>query len=175
MTGPYGQQLGMINARPSMSPSVAGSHTVPGSSCLPTPCHAAGVLRPAAHARATTQALAPSKGRLTAPTKPQAQISQEIPAGPGRPDTMGVRLDVPAAAPERCCAPSLGGALALLLLLVGFGVTADAQAAGVFQEDTKPCHPGCEERGNCNGETGTCDCPFGLAGLVPLGVQGFFD
>ncbi len=26
------------------------------------------------------------------------------------------------------------------------------------------CHANCTKRGNCNLETGQCDCPFGLAG-----------
>ncbi|KAG2493501.1 hypothetical protein HYH03_008317 [Edaphochlamys debaryana] len=36
--------------------------------------------------------------------------------------------------------------------------------ASPFREETKTCHPDCPKHGNCNGETGQCDCPFGLTG-----------
>ncbi|GIL81236.1 hypothetical protein Vretimale_1194 [Volvox reticuliferus] len=50
------------------------------------------------------------------------------------------------------------------LMIVGVAMVAHAQAPGAFYEDTKTCDPGCNKYGNCNGETGQCDCPFGLAG-----------
>ncbi|GFR49822.1 hypothetical protein Agub_g11762 [Astrephomene gubernaculifera] len=39
-----------------------------------------------------------------------------------------------------------------------------AQATELFKEETKTCHPDCTKLGNCNGETGQCECPFGLTG-----------
>ncbi|KAG2488191.1 hypothetical protein HYH03_013185 [Edaphochlamys debaryana] len=38
------------------------------------------------------------------------------------------------------------------------------EAWSPFREETKTCHPECSRHGNCNGETGQCDCPFGLTG-----------
>ncbi|KAG2488215.1 hypothetical protein HYH03_013209 [Edaphochlamys debaryana] len=38
------------------------------------------------------------------------------------------------------------------------------EARSPFREETKTCHPECSRHGNCNGETGQCDCPFGLTG-----------
>jgi hypothetical protein len=32
------------------------------------------------------------------------------------------------------------------------------------QSGHKRCHPDCTKRGNCNLDTGQCECPFGLAG-----------
>ncbi|PNW87478.1 hypothetical protein CHLRE_02g144100v5 [Chlamydomonas reinhardtii] len=37
-------------------------------------------------------------------------------------------------------------------------------AQSPFKEEIKTCHPDCTKFGNCNGETGQCDCPFGLTG-----------
>ncbi|KAG2495916.1 hypothetical protein HYH03_006153 [Edaphochlamys debaryana] len=50
---------------------------------------------------------------------------------------------------------------ALLLPLVAIG---GCWADSPFREETKTCDPECTKYGNCNGETGQCDCPFGLAG-----------
>ncbi|KAG2488188.1 hypothetical protein HYH03_013182, partial [Edaphochlamys debaryana] len=52
------------------------------------------------------------------------------------------------------------GTLRLLATLVAL---CQGQASP-FREDTKTCHPECSRLGNCNGETGQCDCPFGLTG-----------
>ncbi|GFR49821.1 hypothetical protein Agub_g11761 [Astrephomene gubernaculifera] len=39
-----------------------------------------------------------------------------------------------------------------------------AHATEIFKEEIKTCHPDCTKNGNCNGETGECDCPFGYTG-----------
>ncbi|PNW87479.1 hypothetical protein CHLRE_02g144050v5 [Chlamydomonas reinhardtii] len=39
-----------------------------------------------------------------------------------------------------------------------------SSAISPFKEHLKACHPDCTKFGNCNGETGQCDCPFGLTG-----------
>ena len=51
-------------------------------------------------------------------------------------------------------------------VLVDRGDTSRADApSGVHSDATgKPCAVGCEKRGNCNAETGVCDCPPHLAG-----------
>ncbi|KAG2488196.1 hypothetical protein HYH03_013190 [Edaphochlamys debaryana] len=47
------------------------------------------------------------------------------------------------------------------IVLVGLFI---GGAGSPFREETKTCDPGCNRLGNCNGETGQCDCPFGLTG-----------
>lgn len=59
--------------------------------------------------------------------------------------------------------------LVLTAAMIGGSVGAGAERT-VFTQYLKQCAPGCEEIGNCNGETGQCDCPFGLAGGCVHGV-----
>ncbi|KAG2485167.1 hypothetical protein HYH03_016057 [Edaphochlamys debaryana] len=54
-------------------------------------------------------------------------------------------------------------ALAVLIAALCLAQASDV-AASHFREETKSCDPECSKIGNCNGETGQCDCPFGLTG-----------
>lgn len=58
-----------------------------------------------------------------------------------------------------------------LLLLLGLIVApppvwclADKARIPAFSMRLKACAKGCERHGNCNGETGECECPFGFGG-----------
>ncbi|KAG2488197.1 hypothetical protein HYH03_013191 [Edaphochlamys debaryana] len=51
-----------------------------------------------------------------------------------------------------------------ILAAVLVALSCRAEAWSPFREETKTCHPECSRHGNCNGETGQCDCPFGLTG-----------
>lgn len=44
------------------------------------------------------------------------------------------------------------------------GADAVGQSVAFFKEAPRACPAGCEEWGNCNQETGVCDCPFGYTG-----------
>lgn len=39
-----------------------------------------------------------------------------------------------------------------------------SQASARYKQLNRTCEPGCYARGNCNAETGGCDCPFGFRG-----------
>lgn len=71
------------------------------------------------------------------------------------------------------CATAMGAAkpalLALALaLLAGRSAALDVDAPGnsstVFVPLAKACHPDCSSRGNCNFESGACECPWGHTG-----------
>ena len=53
---------------------------------------------------------------------------------------------------------------ALLLLLLVHGSCLPCLHA--WREVSKPCDPKCTAIGNCNHEFGTCECPFGLTGVL---------
>ncbi|KAG2485164.1 hypothetical protein HYH03_016054 [Edaphochlamys debaryana] len=52
----------------------------------------------------------------------------------------------------------------LAAVLATAALVSQCQAESPFREENKACDPGCSKHGNCNGETGQCDCPFGLTG-----------
>ncbi|KAG2485165.1 hypothetical protein HYH03_016055 [Edaphochlamys debaryana] len=52
----------------------------------------------------------------------------------------------------------------LLAVLACVFAPISSQEESPFREETKSCDPECTKHGNCNGETGQCDCPFGLTG-----------
>lgn len=58
-------------------------------------------------------------------------------------------------------------ALVAALIAAGSLCLGAAPGPSLFREVSKPCTEGCEENGNCNGETGECECPFGLTGTLP--------
>ncbi|GFR40869.1 hypothetical protein Agub_g1520 [Astrephomene gubernaculifera] len=53
--------------------------------------------------------------------------------------------------------------LYLLLILFASGVGAAGENSSVIKQN-KACATGCTSRGNCNGETGKCECPWGYTG-----------
>lgn len=54
--------------------------------------------------------------------------------------------------------------LLLLLLAAAAWPGAAARADSPFAEYVKACPPGCEAYGTCDGETGECQCAFGITG-----------
>lgn len=54
--------------------------------------------------------------------------------------------------------------LCLFLVLLFLATAGQVAGSSHFKESLRACAPGCETAGNCNGETGTCECPFGLTG-----------
>lgn len=57
-----------------------------------------------------------------------------------------------------------GLVLYLTVALVSWERLIQLALASAFQENTRHCNQRCYLNGNCNGETGTCDCPYGFSG-----------
>lgn len=57
----------------------------------------------------------------------------------------------------------------LVLVILSLNSFRNTQSA-VFQEDTRLCHERCYQNGNCNGESGKCDCPYGFTGRSYTGA-----
>ncbi|KAG2484066.1 hypothetical protein HYH03_017086 [Edaphochlamys debaryana] len=54
--------------------------------------------------------------------------------------------------------------LAVLLSASGRRLLEPGRGSGGVVQGRKPCAPGCSDRGNCNYETGRCECPWGWRG-----------